>query len=1601
MTFDPKKVAEEARWLIAHPDFEEKPASIREFLCEEYLDIEKMVRPGLLNALVDIFGEKVNGKRISNYERALVTGGIGIGKGHTPDTPILTPAGWVALENIKEGDSVIGADGLQTFVTGVYPRGILDTYEVTFGDGASVIVDGDHLWNVKSPKQKARQGAWSTMTTLDIIESGVKNSRDQRKWHIPVVLPVEFDFQEDLPISPYLLGALLGDGSILDGSPKISSIDNEILARVENESGLELVHISRCDYRLVSKRGSGGLVSNWLTDELRILGIWGKRAHEKIIPRQYFTSSVKDRLDLLRGLMDTDGYILAHGSVQISSSSRQLAADIVELVRSLGGIARLTCKSTTHRDAHIVTINMRFNPFYLNRKAVRWAPFDKYEPARMIESIKPAGKSEIICISVKAENQLYVTKDFIVTHNTTFASIALPYMTHWVLCLRDPQKFFELLPGSRIAFMQMSTSEKQAGEVVFGDIFARIKHSEWFTQNYPYDPKFTKQIRFPKDIWILPGGSEETAFEGYNILAGILDEMDSHKVTDQKDYADTGYDCADSSTEILSKRGWLNQSELTINDEVLTLNHYTGFSEWNQVEEVKRYEVENESLMAMEGKNFSALTTKGHRWPVLNNKNERIWNTSETFACRDAIITCAENADLPLGKVFSDELVELVAWAYTEGNVKDGTLHIYQQTTSTRAERIVSKLEKIFGKASIYMRSGSVACIDPMWVKYDYWEKNLSSFRLNKAASGIILQHMVDKVPTHQFLMSLTQAQLHLFIEVSLLADNCGTDKLAQKNWAATEAFAFAVILSGKTVSIRPHSDKNVAYDMLLARILKRKFTRPRALSNAQNGNFFMGARNYTGIIWCPRTKNKSWFARRNGSVYFTGNTINSRIASRFTEFGKDGESAGNKGLLICIGQMKKGTGFAARKYKEFLADPKAYVVRMTIWESLGWHRYTKNGTRDSFWYDIKRKTIVPSLIVGLVKNKNLIEIPTAYKVQFANAPEKALRDLAGIPPAVSDPFISLVDRIEECRERWIEKHGDESPCKDSPTRIQFEPWFKGNGDPRKRHVHIDIATSGDGDALGMAMGYVDSIIEIDGEKKPHIVIDCLIRIKARPGTEILLSDVRRILYELKEDRGFRIYSVSMDGFQCLTGDTKVPLLDGRTLTMKELSEQYPEGGVHTYSFDKNTGRIAPGKVTKAWSTAIKEILEVDLDNGEIVRCTPDHRFMLRDGTYQQAQYLTKGQSLMPLYRRITDWAPGHMDNYEQVSQPGPRNTNSRSVPYAPARWEYTHRMVTGEITEDQVRHHVDHDHFNNSPENLEIITRSEHQAYHNQKEFWTEERTEAVSSAISKSNSERTGLDARRRRLDVTLDDLLKYTHLSRREVTELTGWSQDMIYARIREAGFSGWAEFRKNAPVNHKVVSVIHTGEFEEVYDLQIEDHHNFALESGIFVHNSTDTMQQLRKKKYRVDYLSVDKSTLPYEDLREAIYERRLDFPPYKTYVKSGDDRLVEVALQELMELTDTGRKIDHPPGGSKDLADAMAGVTNVLMGDRTYRKGITSIRASSVSEDFDMNLQATGTTGKVIPFPGTGFGLQAPLPPSIGGTMGLMIPDRLRPNSKES
>jgi hypothetical protein len=225
----------------------------------------------------------------------------------------------------------------------------------------------------------------------------------------------------------------------------------------------------------------------------------------------------------------------------------------------------------------------------------------------------------------------------------------------------------------------------------------------------------------------------------------------------------------------------------------------------------------------------------------------------------------------------------------------------------------------------------------------------------------------------------------------------------------------------------------------------------------------------------------------------------------------------------------------------------------MTIWESLGWSHpsYNKNGKRLSFWYDTKRKEIVHREIPErLGWPDHIIEVPKVYEKNFRNNPEKAMRDLAGIPPVSGSTFISLTHKIDDAIEAWIERYGPESPVSSDPQRPVIADWFVAQ-DSLRRGVHLDIGYSGQGDAAGIVMGHVSHLVKADDaedKEKPFIVVDCIIRVKAPQGSEVFLGDLRRHIYDLKE-RGFKIQQVTMDGFQ--STDTR------QQLARKRLNPEY------------------------------------------------------------------------------------------------------------------------------------------------------------------------------------------------------------------------------------------------------------------------------------------------------------------------------------------------------------------------------------------------------------------------------------------------------------
>ena len=361
------------------------------------------------------------------------------GRAQPADTIVMTPEGARPIGELEVGDLVVGSDGLPTPVLGVYPQGRKQVYRVTTQDGASTLACGDHLWFVQTRHDKRNGRAGRVVQTKDMI--GKLRHAHYRDFELPMVAPVEF-VPTHVPMDPYALGLLLGDGCLtLATTPSFTTSDAELAAALEGAlPGVELRRKNVYDYVLTHPGARGGRTAgaNAVTELVRDLGLAGSRSHTKHVPLEYLLNSSDVRLAVLQGLLDTDGGPVTQVGrtcrIQYTTTSDQLRDDVVWLVQSLGGVAYTRTRPAEGRkpggtaerpvfhrhDAHVLDIRLPAGlaPFRLARKAALYDVNGGGRPMRFIDSIEPAGEAECVCISVGAQDSLYVTSDFLVTHNT-------------------------------------------------------------------------------------------------------------------------------------------------------------------------------------------------------------------------------------------------------------------------------------------------------------------------------------------------------------------------------------------------------------------------------------------------------------------------------------------------------------------------------------------------------------------------------------------------------------------------------------------------------------------------------------------------------------------------------------------------------------------------------------------------------------------------------------------------------------------------------------------------------------------------------------------------------------------------------------------------------------------------------------------------------------------------------------------------------------------------------------------------------------------------------------------------------------------------------
>lgn len=382
--------------------------------------------------------------RTALTERVTVlTGGPGTGKAQPVHAKVLTPTGWATMADVKVGDTLLAPDGSTTKVLGVFPQGVRPVWEVEFEDGRVVECCEDHLWRVwtrtsvwsPTKKKKVRQRGWRTVTTKEIAQWYARNRSEVQRTAVPVVHDAMPYQEQNLDIPPYVMGIILAEGHLGSGIT-VSTSDEDMVQRIQTllPGNMHILPATaKYTYRISLYAGyKGQRQANPFLNELRRCGLLGKRSYEKFIPDRYKRAGLQQRYDLLQGVLDGDGHVDCHGAMSFTSTSAQLAKDVQELVWSLGGIATISSRQTTYtykgekRQGRVsFTVRIRHGNgrrlFGLARKQQRINPDSQVAWDRVkIVSIQATERSApMMCIAVDHPAQLYVTDNYIVTHNTT------------------------------------------------------------------------------------------------------------------------------------------------------------------------------------------------------------------------------------------------------------------------------------------------------------------------------------------------------------------------------------------------------------------------------------------------------------------------------------------------------------------------------------------------------------------------------------------------------------------------------------------------------------------------------------------------------------------------------------------------------------------------------------------------------------------------------------------------------------------------------------------------------------------------------------------------------------------------------------------------------------------------------------------------------------------------------------------------------------------------------------------------------------------------------------------------------------------------------
>jgi|GEM_PF-6752303 len=369
---------------------------------------------------------------------------------------VWTPTGFSLVENLRTGDQVIGGDGNVCQVLSVKPMPRQRCLTLIFDRGVSVTCADTQTWLALHPAARfptrhshgkvepnPRFDRWGVFAAGEMLRASGDAPLPRRRFLIPSAGVAQMA-HHTTPIDAYLLGALLGDGCLRNGTCYISTADHELLAMVEAllPDGVGVRYGGKYDYGLVVAGGRGhgrSALGNPLTRILRDLEVYGRLSSEKIVPFSYLFNSPAVRLALLQGLLDTDGSVSAtQGSIEFSSTSRALSAAVEFLVASFGGktctetrITKFTDKFGARRDgAASFRVRIRLPhvvPFRLTRKIKRLVRPVSTCDERVLWSVQDAGVSDCTAFEVDSRARTMLVETGVVMHDGSAHDIRSAY----------------------------------------------------------------------------------------------------------------------------------------------------------------------------------------------------------------------------------------------------------------------------------------------------------------------------------------------------------------------------------------------------------------------------------------------------------------------------------------------------------------------------------------------------------------------------------------------------------------------------------------------------------------------------------------------------------------------------------------------------------------------------------------------------------------------------------------------------------------------------------------------------------------------------------------------------------------------------------------------------------------------------------------------------------------------------------------------------------------------------------------------------------------------------------------------------------------------